>query len=380
MDDSNYRTYVQDTNNKWTLHAESAHTLGYTPAAQIYSVPFNDLDNIRKKGPISTTISDLDFLLYFETFKRFADSYVPNPITVKYKEECNYVADNGATCNEGTVASPNPHAQGEFFYRSCPICNSTSMVGPGEQFEVQPPRNKEEFDQIDAIHFVQPPLEGIKYTTEDIDRRTELIMFKTVGMTDDQLTGQAKNIPQVMGGFDTKKTILRNVSKNLEIIMKFTHQTIARLRYADDFKGCSIFLGDEFFLETEKQLIEKYKEEKDSGNSEFELSLSRDKISQTKHKDNPNLLAKSKFLSFVEPYQGQTIDEVQTTKKDFPSLISDVDFVIKINFDRFVKRFELEEMPIGTLLVKDKEEFKVKVDTVKKKFLEYAAQLIEVPG
>ena len=117
------------------------------------------------------------------------------------------------------------------------------------------------------------------------------------------------------------------------------------------------------------QFIEKYSEEKANGNSEFELSLSRDKITETKHKNNPNLLQRAKFLSFIEPFQGLTFDQIQKIKKDNPTLINDVDFVIKINFDRFVKRFEVEVEPIGSLL-SSKKSREDNIKTVQDKFTE----------
>lgn len=381
LDDDFYRSFIFD--NKGLIISEPeieiSHQLGYCPAAQIYSDPFNNKDKIRKKGPISTTISDLDFVLYYETFKRYSDSFVPNPITVKYAEECNYVADNGVKCDGGKLMVQ--HDSSLHFF-ACPKCNEDSMVGPGEVLEVNPPQNKEEFDQLDAIHFVQPPLEGIEYTSKDIARRIEGIMLRTVGVTQEQFNGQAKNIPQILGGFETRKSILRGIAVNLEIIKKFTHQTMARLRYSDDFQGCSIFEGDEFFLETEKQLFEKYSEEKTNGNSEFELSLSREKITETKHKNNPNLLQRAKFLSFIEPFQGLTFEQIQNIKKDNPILINDVDFVIKINFDRFVKRFEVEEEPIGSFLSSEKSREEI-IKFVQDKFIEYANETImvtTVPG
>lgn len=388
LDDDFYRSFKFDDQKQIISEPEIEipHQLGYCPAAQIYSDPFNSKDNIRKKGPISTTISDLDFVLYYETFKRYSDSFVPNPITVKYAEECNYVADNGVSCDGGklmvqhhsSLSSLHGTTDG-FHFVACPKCNEDSMVGPGEMLEVNPPRNREEFDQLDAIHFVMPPLEGIEYTSKDIARRIEDIMLRTVGVTDEQFSGQAKNIPQILGGFETRKTILRNIAVNIEIIKKFTHQTIARLRYSNDFEGCSIFEGDEFFLETEKQLFEKYAEEKANGNSEFELSLSRDKITETKHKNNPNLLQRAKFLSFIEPYQGQTFKEIQSLKKDNPTLINDIDFVIKINFDSFVKRFEVEVEPIGSLLSSENSR-QDNIKTVQDKFIEYANETLIIPG
>lgn len=383
LDDGHYRSYdiVQEEGvNRITLDVENPHKLGYTPCAQIYSEPFNKHDNIRKKGPVSTTISDLDFLLYFETFKRYSDSFVPNPITVKYSEKCDYIADNGGACDGGRIASPHPINEGETSYFACPKCKSDSMVGPGEVYEVDPPRSKEEFDQIDAIHFIQPPLEGIEYTSKRVKSLQSEVIRKTVGLNEEEISNQAKNIPQIMTGFESRKIILRRIAVNLEIAMKFSHSTMAKLIYSDDFKGCSIFLGDEFFLETEKELQSKYKEEKGNGNSEYELSLSRDKITETKHKNNPSLLAKAKFLSFVEPYQGQTIEEVQKTKKDFSTLVSDTDFVIKINFDRFVKRFEIDEKPIGSLLSDEKMDLDKKITFVQTEFIKYANELITSPS
>jgi len=377
LDDGHYRRYTLNKDNKPVLDIETPHDLGYCPSTQIYSEPFNKHDNIRKNGPLSTTISDLDLLLYFITFQAFSDSYVPNPVTIKYAEECNYVADNGVRCDQGVLRMRHPHLAGEFSFHSCPKCKEKSLVGPGEVLEVQPPRDKQEFDQIDALHFKQPPLEGLKYTAEDIQKKEDKILLKTVGLSDSEMNGQAKNIPQVLGGFESKKIILRKIAVNLEIAMKFEHATMAKLRYSDDFQGCTIFLGDEFFLETEKQLQEKLKEEKSNGNSEIELQLSRDKITETKHKNNPNILREVMFLSFLEPHQGQTIQELQKLKKDFPNLVTDVDFVIKINFNSFVKRYETEIEPIPALLAKETPSREKKIEWVKDKFIEYANQILQ---
>jgi hypothetical protein len=376
LDDGHYRVFEKNEGENHVMTIETPHSLGYCPSTQIYSTPFNSRDNIRKKGPVSTTISDLDMLFYFGTFNKYSDSFIPNPITIEYATQCSYMTDDGYNCVDGKISRPTPYAPNEYNVFDCPICSAESIIGPGETREVQPPSSSEEHDQIDAIRFIQPPLEGIKYMGDKQVLSANEILLKTTGITEDIGSEQAKNIPQIMSKYESRKKILRGIAVNLEIAQKFQHSTMAKLKYADDFNDCTIFFGDEFFLETEKQLQEKYTEEKDNGNSEYELSLSRDKITETKHKNNPNLLRVAKFLSYIEPFQGQTIAGVSTMKKDFSTLVPDAQFVIKINFNSFVKRFETEEQPLQMLLSDENKTLQQKITEVNDKLKEYAIEQI----
>lgn len=367
LDDEYYRVYKEvetegadGETTKVELVAENPHDLGQCPARQLWTEPYSGEETLRKKGPISTSLGALDLIQYNHVAESFGDSYIPLPVITKYREKCNYIEPHTQMeCVNGMVpvhTQSNPYNPENPVYQACPVCSASSEVFAGTTISVDPPETNDQADQIDAVKFVQPSTEGLRYMTEKNETLEKRFIYRVVGKGDDFYNGQARNEKDVESRFESRETILRNIARNFEAVMQWTYTIACRLRYAEQFESAHVFLGDQYFLHSVSELNEIYKQQKENGYPEFQLSLTRQKIIQTKYKDDPNALKKAEFLSLVEPLQGKNLTEINTIRKDSPGVISDQDYEIKINFDSFVKRFEVEVMPINTLLEQVKDE------------------------
>lgn len=354
LDDSFYRRYRKDDEKGYVLEVENPHELGYCPARQFYSEPYNSESKLRKKGPISTTLGLLDVILYNHVSENFADSFIPYPVLTKYREKCNYIESHtGIECVNGMVPmhqDQNPFDPDNPRYIPCPVCTKNKEVFPGTTIEVDPPETRDQVDQIDAVKWVQPSVEGLEYITKKNSDWEKRFMYRVVGKGEDFYNNQARNEKDIESRFESRETILRQIADNLETAMEWVYSTAAKIRYGDLYLSTKVFLGDKYFLQSISELNKVYKEQKENGYPEYQLSITRQKIIETKYKDDPEVLQKAMFLSFIEPLQGKTLDEIIRIRNESPGAISDRDYEIKINFDSFVRRFEMEVMPVSTLL------------------------------
>jgi hypothetical protein len=111
-----------------------------------------------------------------------------------------------------------------------------------------------------------------------------------------------------------------------------------------------------------------FKQAKDNGAPEEELENIYNQIIETKYKGNTEMISKMRLLSNINPLSFRT-DEESIALLD-KGLISYESLKIKINFNRFVKRFERENgniLDFGALI-----DYSKRVDSIFEQFKKYA--------
>ena len=135
--------------------------------------------------------------------------------------------------------------------------------------------------------------------------------------------------------------------------------------YGKKFKGCNINYGTQFYIYTVENLQAKYKAAKENGLSEAELDALDELIIQTEYRNNPLMLQRMTVLKSLEPYRSYTRTEV--LDMDAKGLLDPILVRIKINFSRYIDRFERENMNVvefGEFLSYDKKISKIN-ETIK---------------
>jgi hypothetical protein len=164
--------------------------------------------------------------------------------------------------------------------------------------------------------------------------------------------------------------ILNTIKGNLEAAMKFVDDTACKLRYGENYLGCSISLGSEYYIYTVEDLYSQYQQAKSNGSSEAELDAINEKIIYTEHRNNPMQLQRMVILKHLEPYRNYTFDEILQLKENE---LTDPDLLkVKINFNDFINRFERENMNI--IEFASKIDFDKKINIIKQKLLDYAKE------
>ena len=250
--------------------AEEPHDLGYTPARMMWSERLKSDNYINKESPITKELTDLDWLLFHMTSKRYMDIANAYPITVTYEEDGDF-EDDDITDNEQRQTGKKP--------------SGSSLMGAGSHNEVPAPRSSEESDmmQYGPIKVISPDVNSLDWHVKEEGRLYDKIFKAVVGTDTEVLNDAAKNETQIESAFESQKSVLFRVKKNFEIINKFADETLCRLRYGERFIDCDIDYGTDFFLRDVDDLQEELVTAKDSGASDAILETISTNILHTKY-------------------------------------------------------------------------------------------------
>lgn len=395
IDEESYYLFTKDDKGKYNLDIESKHSvyselgeliegLGYTPSCSFYNEPIYGSNGIDKNGPLSKALAKLDWLLFWRVSKKYFELYATWPIMVSYKRTCNYIDENNNECRDGFV---NYMAQSFVtgsrepiltpMQKVCPSCEKQSLLGPGTKWEVDAPRDENDVDLLkdSPIKFVEVSSDKLTFVVTELERLENEIYLDIVGWDGDAVSKEAINMDQVQAGFVSKEAVLDDIREKLQATHKFTIDTIYKLRYDTYFIDSIVDWGNNYFLKSEEQLTTEYSAGKLAGLPGYMISDMRDRINRTANKNNPERLLRNQILEQLEPYLDYKSSELiglQVTNRDPES------FIIKLNFNNFIQRFERENMNIvqfGSLLP-----FKDKISIIQNKLKSYAnEQKVTIP-
>lgn len=346
FDDTFYRVFQKKDSNIILL-SETPHDLGYCPARSFWTTPLNSSSRLQKRSPITNSVSELDWLLFYEIAAKYLKLYAPFPIYAMYKGTCNYTdAENKLRCVDGWLEGNGWKVGNAHTGKRCPNCANKIKVGPGNILELKAPQDKDDPDLLSNPVKVIPAEEiSIKTVNEETRTKWSAIFDNCVGKGDDD-NAQAKNEMQVQAAFESRTSVLLKIKRNFELIHAFTLETIARLRYGEKFMSLTIDYGDEFFIKDEAEEMLEYKTAKEQGLPEFDLSTRRDKINESRYRNNPDLLERVNILKNLDPFPDQSVGVVTELASKSPDMFSPEDLYLKINFSRLINKFEREQISV----------------------------------
>ncbi len=268
------------------------------------------------------------------------------PITVVIEEECDFRGEGGESCDGGYIVTSDGTTR-------CPACEKRSTIGPGSDV-TRPPSNPDDGDYREAVQIVNVDAEGLKYVKGDLKDIAADITARIAGIAYKENVNVAKNPDQVSSLYENRTTVLIKIGESLAKVHKWANETVAKLRYSS-FITSSNSYGTEFYQKTLKELYEMYGKAKEDGLPDAALDAIMLKIYNNEFVNNKDRFEREKLLLAVEPFPHKKQEELE--KLIEKGLISEEDFVIQINFNNFVKRFERENGSItkfGSLLVDEK--------------------------
>ena len=315
---------------------------------------------INKESPITKELTDLDWLLFHMTSKRYMDMANAYPTTITYTMGEDYRDDN-TTDNEQRQEGDHPAG--------------SDLVGAGSFVEVDRPRTTDEHDplQFGPLKIISPDIGALDWHVKEEIRLTDKIFMAVVGDDKDVKNEMAKNEMQVSASFESQKSVLFRVKKNFEIIHKFADNTICKLRYGERYIDCDIDYGTDFFLKDVDDLQEELQLAKDSGASDAILESISDNILHTKYRDDDKSITRANIINDLDPMPNRTLKEAMELFKE--GGIDKINFIIKSNLISFVKRFERENTSVvnfGSLV-----NYNSKIEQILGAFKEYAGEMVE---
>jgi hypothetical protein len=377
FDDLAYRVYEHDGSSSPTLVTFFPHGLTYCPARSFWTTPLNSESRILKRGPITNSLSDLDWLLFFQVSERYLQLYAPFPIYAMYRNKCANAEkkdSQGRKCVNGYLELEGSRSI-EGHRTECPKCKESGRVGPGHVIFIDPPKEvggtgADPDLMANPIKIIPAETTSLNYIKERIAELKEEIRVACVGRSIDTNDAAAKNEIQVESGFESSEAILIKAKRNFEIAHEFALETVARLRYGDQFINGVVNYGDEFLQKSEGEEVEEYKTAVDAGAPTYDLAERRKDIAKARYRNDPKRQERLKILDNLEPFPDIPLAELSGMKSS--GLVSEEDLIIKMQFNAFVNRFERERAPIT--LFGSAIDFGRKIDLIREDFIRYAQE------
>jgi hypothetical protein len=373
IDDDYYRIFERPEQGDWRLKegGEIFHGLGYAPACSFYRDSIAGSKGINKRSPLTSSLTDLDWLLFWKVSQKYLNLYGAYPIVVSYKEKCDYRDKDGNECREKFINYTYQDNLGATCtaQKKCPACEARGLIGAGTHLTVEAPRDKNEADLMgNPVKFVEVSNDKLEWGAKHTEALEKSIFVKCVGFYQEPVK-EAINEKQIASQFESRKTILDRIREQLEYVQTFALETTAKLRYAQYFKRAAVFMGKEYFLQTPTDLMQQLIKAKEAGMPSFELGRIRESYIKTKFKNNTNQYQRAMILSQLEPFADSSLKELKDMGIDekYPK-----EFALKLDFTNFVAKFEREQMNIvdfGSLIP-----FKEKINIISQKLLSYVKE------
>lgn len=326
---------------------DSPHALGYCPARFFWTTPVSNARPTVKKSPVSNYLGKLDLLLFFDISNEHLNLYGRYPIYSSFAQDCDY-SDQGTGnyCESGFLKNQEGYyiTSGSGL-QACPMCSTNRLDGPGSYIVINPPSKANEgADLRNPVQITTIDRESLDYNNEDIDRRKLEIFASVTGFQGMPINDQAVNEKQVIAIFESLEAALKSPQANFEQIIRWTEETVCRLRYGSSFVSASVSLGTEHYILTPAELLALYKQARESSFGVATLDLLEDRYYETEFRNNPDQFRRQRILVNLDPFRHKTTDEVQ--KMFEAKAVSFEDYMIKANFSSLILRFERENAKV----------------------------------
>ena len=357
IDGEGWKLY--NTKNSFTEVFNIEHELPYAPCRQFWTSNLNDNPFI-KDVPISTQLGKLDFLLFKEISREYAESYAEYPILWMYQEDDDYTNYENTDPEDPTITSSQI---GGFNSDRFDITRRNGRSekwedkekltdGAGDVIYKSYPKENER-DIGEPAGFIGADVPTLDYIKKNIEDRSVKIYTSSTGSIPDFKNDAAKNEKQVASQFESSLSIIMEVKRNFELLEKWTTDTMLFLMIGESFEGSSINYGTNFFLQTANSIEEGIKFAKDNGLSEGYISEQYGQLISTKHKHDPLQKKRAEILFALEPLP--TVGLVKVFEMFKAGAVSLEDWELKKNFSSLIAEYEAKKAPIELFELTDRE-------------------------
>lgn len=384
FDDTYFRVFESKDKQLGALKKEVPHNLGFCPARFFWETPLSFKRPAVKRSPVSDSLGDLDWLLFFMTSKRHLDLYAPYPIYSAFEQDCDYTGQmeidqerHRVTCYRGHLRN----AQSEYVISPgggltpCPLCSKSRLAGVGSLIEIPPPSpENDKADLRNPVQITTIDKASLDYNVEEVERLKDEFLLSVTGYEGELPRNQALNEMQVGANFESRTNILASIKKNFEAAQEWTTRVCCLLRY-NTFTAVSISYGTDFYLQTFDSLLVSYLEAKEKGADTMTLDTLQDQYFETKFRNNPEQLDRQTMIKNLEPFRHTSREEVSALYS--ARAIEYPEFMLKMDFSSLLLRFEREN---GSILEFGKnKEFDIRIEKIREAMLSYIQQPGEVP-
>ena len=385
-DAESYRVFPLNDSYNITGEAitDNPHDLGSCPARFFWSEHLSRRQPHVKRSPLSHYLSTLDWLFVWSIARKHVELYEPFAVTWSFHENCDYsqpYKEDGETigvshCSKGFLRAPDGNylvmpQRGQTRPIACPKCSGKKLNLAGTHYKIAPPsKGNDQTDLRPPMGKIKGDIESLKWIDARIKGIQDAIFQAVTGNSLDAVNDQAVNEKQVMSLFESRKAALVKLKENFEKVQKWADETVCKLRYGLGFVSCVVNYGTEFFIFNADMLLNLYAKARKEELPDDVLDYLQSEYYQTKFRNNREQLMRAKILSNLDPFRHMTRTQVQTLKDK--TAISFPEYMLKINFSSFVRKFERENVNIlqfGKNLSFDK-----KINNIRETLLTYVVE------
>ncbi len=345
-DDEHYFVYSKDSDDDKITHVTTqSHGIGWCPAKSFIRSLDSVSNPLKRRVAFSSALSKLEDWTMFDIFRNYVDHYAPFPITESPQSKCpNDDCEGGKVRSEiiidaGTGASKT-------VFQDCEICKGSQggqHIFPGTHIGIKVSADKDVNDGSGVFRMIFPDVDKLKYVPEKLDDLEMEIRYKTSGVND-LLSNEAVNKLQVKGSFANMESVLMRSKKELDDIYRFIVKTVSRLYYTGIDVDVEANFGTEWYLITEDDLQKRFDQAKKIGMPVEEMLNIYKELIETKYKGNPDKMERTLMLLDLDPFPMYSVEDCFKLKSE--SVMDDWQLSLKINFLKFISKFEAENVPI----------------------------------
>lgn len=334
MDDVSYIFYEKDGKGDYIELANVPHDLGVCPATYVSKEAFAD-DDIVRKSIFSFVREELESYTFLTTLRRMVDPNGSIPVVTKLKTKETKVQGKDVKGANGHPMSLNELGSQASQEVRKTVQGSNSELQAGTIIEV--PATKKDGGGVDVdfaknfLNFFYLPVESLKYLNERIEALENNLLTAILGYHAEQNEG-AKNELQVKQGYVSREDVLRWLSSSMTIARKDSDYKFLSLQYGKDSVVVDIFYGSDFFLESQKELYELFKESPNT----IERKNILIRLTRNRNRFNKDRSQREVILYHLMPY---------ISDKDFSTAIDNnavdpLDFQLQTRFNYWIAQFE----------------------------------------
>lgn len=344
-DDTTYRVFYKDSNSDGiNLFSENPHNIGWCPAKTFIRTMDSNRNKFKRRVPFSSALSKLEDWTMFDIYRNYVDHYAPFPITESPVAKCpNPECENGKVRNE-IVTDPSQGTT-KLVFTDCEVCAGTKggqHIFPGTHIGIKVSPDKDVNDGSGVFKMIFPDTEKLKYVPEKLDKMEVEIRYKTAGMN--TLSNEAFNELQVKGSFASMESVLLRNKRELDDIYRFILKTVGRLFFPGTELTVDANFGTEFYLVSEDDLQKRFDNAKKIGLPVEEMLNIYKQLIETKYKGNPEKRDRTLMLLDLDILPLFSVEDCFKLKSE--SVIDDWQLSLKVNFLKFISKFESENAVI----------------------------------
>lgn len=344
IDDLSYRILWRKRKSEdWTQVEKVDHNLGFCPCIDFWEPSIKGSNGINKKGILTPLYSKLDMYLFYSALVAYMDVYGAFPIFVTYAMEDEQWDDKRKDVNFGDYYSPSTssYLTTDKGTSQNPRVSYRWMGAPGSIIEYPQPADGQDANFVkDSPHFINMPTDALKHVNDRCASLKADIIKCATGEDTEYMNEIIKNADMLNASYNKQDSILTFVKRQVERVHRFDIKTTAILRYGKEyFLRCTVDYGSDYFLKDASKIVQEYDAAVKAGMSpEYCMQIAKE-ASQTRFKNNLDILARQRIIADIIPYGDKSNDELIELGIDQGDLDN---YVIRINSGNFVRQFELE--------------------------------------